>query len=88
MHDYEIKPLLAKKLKKIQIKDRKSYEKIEKTIFKILETENINHYKNLRGTMKNFKRVHIGSYVIIFEFKDNKIIFTDYDHHDKIYNQD
>ena len=33
------------------------------------------------------KRVHIGHFVLVFKIikRENKIVFMDFDHHDKIY---
>ncbi len=52
-----------------------------------MNTENIEHYKNLRYDMKDKKRVHIGHFVLVFKFiKDkNNAEFIDFDHHDNIY---
>jgi len=37
--------------------------------------------------MKDSKRVHLGHFVLVFQFdkKNNKIKFDDFDHHDNIY---
>lgn len=87
MYFYEIQPSLQKILKKLLKKDKKLYTNILKKIQEIINSTNIEHYKNLRHDMKDRKRVHVGHFVLIFKFiKDkNKIIFVDFDHHDKIY---
>ena len=59
-------------------------------INKIEEIKNccdIEHYKNLRFNMKDSKRVHIGHFVLVFQYNKaiNIINFDDFDHHDKIY---
>ncbi len=41
--------------------------------------------KPLRNVLRNYRRVHVGSFVIIYEIKDTEIRFLDLDHHDKIY---
>jgi len=41
--------------------------------------------KPLRYTLKNRRRVHIESYVLVYELVDNELRFLDCDHHDKIY---
>ncbi len=45
------------------------------------------HYKPLRNVLKNKRRTHIGSYVLIFEVhEDEKIIsFERFRHHDEVY---
>ena len=79
---------LQKILQKLSKKDSKRYEIIWKKINEIADSENIEHYKNLRHPLNNFKAVHIDkSFVLIFRFDKNKnmISFEDFDHHDKIY---
>jgi len=87
MYSYENKPSFKKLLKKIFKRNKKLYEQILKKIEEIINTYNIEHYKNLRHDLKDFKRVQIGHFVLIFKFikSRNKIIFEDFDHHDKIY---
>lgn len=41
--------------------------------------------KPLRNVLRNYRRVHVGSFVIIYEIKDMEIRFLDFDHHDRIY---
>ena len=56
-------------------------------INEVINSGNVEHYKNLRHDMKDKKRVHIGHFVLVFIFikSENKISFVDFDHHDKIY---
>ena len=44
-------------------------------------------YKNLRYDMKEFKRAHVGHFVLVFKFDkmNNFILFSDFEHHDVIY---
>jgi len=87
MREYEIKPSLFGKLTKISKKDKKRYEAIIKKINEIINSDNPEHYKNLRHDMKHSKRVHIGHFVLVFSYDKNKdfISFEDYEHHDKVY---
>ena len=87
MYPYENKPLFKKILKKLFKKDKITYERIMKKIQEIINSEDIEHYKNLRHDLKNFKRVQIGEKVLVFKYdkKNNLISFEDFDHHDKIY---
>lgn len=74
-------------LEKLQKKDKQIYENLLNKIEEILNIPDIEHYKNLRYSMKDYKRAHIGHFVLIFKFdKINNIVsFSDFDHHDKIY---
>ena len=53
----------------------------------IINSRDIEHYKNLRYDMKDSKRVHIGHFVLVFSFDKfkNLVSFEDYDHHNNIY---
>ena len=65
----------------------KEADNLYKKIIEIRKIDDLNHYKNLKGNLKKYKRVHINSsYVILFyDAKNNIIFFEDYEHHDKIY---
>ncbi len=87
MLSHEILPSLLKKLKKLSKKDKPLYEHTMKKIDEIISSFDIEHNKNLRYDLKDLKRVHIGNFVLVFEYnkKENKITFKDHDHHDSIY---
>lgn len=73
-------------LAKLQKKDKQLYENLFNKMKEVLNSTNIEHYKNLRYDMKEFKRVHIEHFVLVFKFdKTNDLVFfSDFDHHDKI----
>ena len=88
MIDFYVEEKLHKILEKLFKKDKKRYEIIWKKINEIINTSNIEHYKNLRSPLNEFKRVHIDkSFVLTFKYDKarNKIAFYDFDHHDNIY---
>ena len=87
MYSYEILPSLQKILNKLAKRDKILYEEVLKKIQEVINSESVEHYKNLRYDMKDKKRVHIGHFVLVFKFiqSENKIIFVDFDHHDNIY---
>jgi len=87
LYVYEILPSLQKTLNKLSKKDKILYNQIIKKIGEVINSESVEHYKNLQYNMNDRKRVHIGHFVLVFKFikSENKIIFIDFDHHDKIY---
>lgn len=87
MYSYENKPLFKKTLKKLFKKDKIIYERIIRKIQEIINSDDVEHYKNLKHDLKDFKRVQIGEKVLVFKFdkKNKTIIFEDFDHHDNIY---
>jgi YafQ family addiction module toxin component len=89
MRRLEIEKKLQDTLKKIFKKDRKKYKIIWKKINEILVCSNVEHYKNLKFPLNEFKRVHIDcNFVLIFKYNKSEdiVLFYDLDHHDKIYN--
>lgn len=87
MYNYEIQPSLQKVLNKLSRKDKSLYEWVINKIEEIINSGDVEHYKNLRYNLKEYKRAHIGHFVLVFKFDkpQNTIYFTDFDHHDKIY---
>ena len=88
MRKFDVEEKLHKILQKLSKKDRKRYEIIWKKINEIINSENVEHYKNLKYPLNDFKRIHIdGSFVLIFKYDktNDKLIFYDFEHHDKIY---
>lgn len=45
------------------------------------------HYKPLRNVLKNRRRTHIGSFVLVFEIHEDKkvVSFHSFKHHDTAY---
>ena len=74
-------------LDKLQKKNKVLYESLIKKMDEILNVFDVGHYKNLKYSLKEFKRAHVGSFVVIFKYdkQNNMIFFTDFDHHDNVY---
>lgn len=87
MYSYEYSEKLKKILKKLFKKDKQLYQRVMKKIKEVINSGDVEHYKNLRHNMKDSKRVHIGHFVLVFQHdKENDLLkFDDFDHHDKIY---
>ena len=85
--EYKTSKELDRILAKLQKKDKKLYENLLNKINEVLSSPDIEHYKNLRYNMKEFKRAHIGHFVLVFKFDkmNNILFFSDFDHHDNIY---
>lgn len=86
-------PIISDELDKTLNKRRKEKELIKAVLNKMAEIcsqdkDTINHYKNLRNDLSDYKRVHImKSFVLLFQVKydENKIIFLELTHHDDAY---
>ena len=72
-------------LQKIKKKDYILYQRI---IHKILEiSKNPGLGKPLRNVLKGKRRVHVGSFVLVYSIdkKNETVIFINFEHHDKVY---
>ena len=88
MREFLIEENLKKTLSRIFKKDKIMYSAIMKKIEEILDCDDVDHYKNLRKPLQEFKRVHIkSSFVLTFKYlqSKNKIVFYDLRHYDNIY---
>lgn len=88
-YHYKTSKNLDRILEKLFKKDNSIYEQVIKKINEIINSPDIEHYKNLRYDLKEYKRVHIGHFVLVFKFNktEKTIEFFDFDHHDVIYNK-
>ena len=89
MYKFRFEKKLEKILVKLEKKNKDLYNQIRNKINEIVNSENIEHYKNLRHDLKEFKSVHAGHFVLVFRFDKNRnlISFGDFDNHDNIYNK-
>lgn len=74
-------------LKRLKGSDPTLFGRVQKKINKIATFDgvSINHFKNLRRNMSNYKRVQIGSFVLLFRVEEDTIIFDRLVHHDEAY---
>jgi len=84
-HKYEIRfsHKFQKEMEKLSQKDPEQYKHVLKKMEQIQVMPL--HYKPLSGDLHGARRAHVGDFVLIYEFKDNSLIFEDYNHHDQIY---
>lgn len=87
MHNWKISEHLKTIMSKLSRKDKSLYEQLLNKINEIINSYEIEHYKNLRYNLNDSKRVHIGHFVLIFQYDKatDTINFDDFDHHDVIY---
>jgi len=68
---------------KLKKKDSPLFDQLTVQMEKAVRIPNIG--KPLRYALKNRRRLHIGSFVLVYEFFNGELKFLDFDHHDKIY---
>jgi len=78
-------PRVQKELQKLFKRDKVRYSHVKKRLEILSDNPEIG--KPLRNILKGKRRVHIGSFVIIYEFnkENNSIILLDFEHHDNAY---
>lgn len=70
-------------LRRCRKRDRNLFTQVQNQIFKVMREPTLG--KPLRYTLKNRRRVHVGSFVLVYEFHLGELRVIDFDHHDKIY---
>jgi len=85
MYNLEIKENVDKIFKRLIKKDKISFNYLSKKILEI--RENPHHFKPLKKPLQNFRRAHIGHFVLIYSIKEitKSVIIEKYKHHDEIY---
>lgn len=85
MYNLEVRKEVEAVLKKLAKRDKISSIYISKKIKEI--QENPYHFKPLKAPLQNYRRVHIGNFVLIYSINENAklIIIERYKHHDKAY---
>jgi len=85
MYLLDLRDKVKERFHKMEKKDKKQLEIINKKILQI--RENPHKFKPLSNIMKGLRRVHVGSFVLVYSIdeKNKTVILEDYDHHDNIY---
>ena len=82
---------ISDELKQMMTKLKKSdialFKRVQKKIDQISNCDKttIHHFKNLRSGMSNYKRVHIGHFVLLFKIEKEVVIFDRFVHHKEAY---
>jgi len=71
--------------KKLRKKDSMQFEAVSKKVNEILE--NPQQYKPLKSPMHHMRRVHVGSFVLVYDIDEIRKVVTirRYEHHDNVY---
>ena len=87
MHQFQVSEYLQEILRKLSKKDKVLHNRVLNKMKEIINSYEIEHYKNLMYCMKDSKEVHIGHFVLVFQYNLtlDMINFDDFDHHDKIF---
>ena len=85
MYEIEIREGLDRAFRKLAKRDSVHMEAIMKKVSEIAEDPHA--YKPLRAPLTGKRRVHIGSFVLLFSIDKVRrtVILEDYAHHDTVY---
>lgn len=85
MYSLEIEEEVFRAFKKLTKKDRKHLDAINKKIEQILNDPF--QFKPLKHPLDGLRRVHVGSFVLIYEVLENQktVRVLKYKHHDQAY---
>lgn len=72
-----------RQIKRLKKHDPTLVRKLDQQVAKILREPILG--KPLRNVLRNCRRVHIGSFVLIYEIVGSVIRLLYFDHHDRIY---
>lgn len=82
-YSIEFSDEFEKSMNKLKKKDKVLFEQIQKKLIEIVK--NPQHYKPLKNVFSGYRRLHFGSFVLIYRIKDKTVRIISLDHHDKIY---
>ncbi len=85
MYSPDFLPSLERILKKLAKKNPQMHDAVRNKAKEILE--NPYHYKPLGNMMAGKRRVHVGSFVLVFSIDEDRktVVFEDFAHHDNVY---
>jgi YafQ family addiction module toxin component len=85
LYSLEVVEKVDRLFKKLQKKDHSQFEALSRKIYEILE--NPQQFKPLKSPMQHMHRVHVGSFVIIYDIDEARKVVTirRYEHHDTVY---
>jgi mRNA-degrading endonuclease RelE of RelBE toxin-antitoxin system len=85
MYPVEYLPNFQREFSRLWSRNPVLAQAIENKILRI--REHPEHFKPLRGPLKGLRRVHFGSYVLLYRFFDGVVYLVALDHHDDAYDQ-
>jgi len=83
LYTYKFSSEFLRSMKKLKKKDKVLFLQIRKKLLKIIE--NPDHYKPLRNVLAGYRRIHFGSFVLVFKIDKNVVKIISLDHHDDVY---
>jgi YafQ family addiction module toxin component len=85
LYSLEVVEKVDRIFKKLKKKDSVQFETLSRKVNEILE--NPQQFKPLRSPMQHMRRVHVGSFVLVYDIDEKKKVVTirRYEHHESVY---
>lgn len=82
-YSIEFSDEFEKSMNKLKKKDKALFQQIQKKLIELVD--NPEHYKPLRNVLAGFRRIHFGSFVLIYTVEGETVRIISLDHHDRAY---
>lgn len=82
-YSLEFSSEFEKSMTKLKKKDRVRFMQIQKKLTELIGHPE--HYKPLSNILAGYKRLHFGSFVVIYSIEGNVVRTISLEHHDKAY---
>lgn len=79
----DLSPEFQKILKSLKRKKPEVLRELENGIEKVLRNPAVG--KPLRNVLRNYRRIHLDPFVLVYEIHGRDVRLLDFDHHDRIY---
>lgn len=83
MYHIEFSDEFDHSIRKLKKKDKALFQQIQKKLLEIVEHPE--HFKPLRNVLAGYRRIHVGSFVLIYTIEEETIRIISLDHHDRAY---
>jgi YafQ family addiction module toxin component len=85
VYSLEVVEKVDRIFKKLRKKDLTQFEALSMKVNEVLE--NPQRFKPLRSPMQHMRRVHVGSFVLIYDIDETRKVVTirRYEHHNSVY---
>jgi len=82
-YSIEFSDEFEKSMKKLKKKDKKLFEQIQNKLIEL--AKNPEHYRPLKNVLAGYRRLHFGSFVVMYSIEKETIRIISLDHHDQVY---
>ena len=79
----EFSSQFEKSMNKLKKRDKVLFEQIQRKLIDL--AQHPDHYKPLKNIFAGYRRLHFGSFVLIYKMEGNVVRIISLDHHDKSY---